>query len=479
MNYLFNFLFCMKYNVFFYLFCLFFINIFFQSQIYNNNTFLKLKKVKFKKKLSAEEKTDSIITLYNKDPIFKNAKWGFCVYNPKTKKIIISKDRCRSYIPASTMKLITTETALSLLGENFRWKTQINYSGFIDEYKNLNGNLYLITNNDPTLGYKKINIFPTSNFFNIITHKIREKGIKKINGNIIIEFVLFKSDLLFLKKILKNHYGNYYSILNNINNNFNFQNFINQKNNNVFFCNKNKKTEKNKFENAYLVNDIPSSIFLFIKKLKRYLDKNQKLKFNGQIYLQKKNIINNFFLNTKKIYTYQSPALKDIVYFINQTSNNYFAEQLLNSLGYLMGKKPIRKTGINLVIKYLHTQNLDLHGFSYTDGSGLSRSNYITPIAQVKYLSNIMNKPFFHIFFKSLPKAGETGTLKNMFVNSIAIGKLRAKTGTLSNVKALTGYLDTRSGNRLCFSLLVNNFSGNTEIIKKRIEKLIESVIDY
>lgn len=471
----------MNYKFYYLFFILFIINFVHSHNLFVKNKHFQSKIFKVKKKLSAKEKTDSIISLYNRDPVFKNAKWGFCVYNPKTKKIIISKDENRSYIPASTMKLITTSTALSLLGENFRWKTQINYSGFIDSYKNLHGNLYLVTNNDPTLGYNKLNIFSKSDFFNIIIHKIREKGIKKINGNIIIEFVLFKSDLLFLKKALKIHYKNYYSALKN--NRLNFQNCINKNSNYIFFCYKNKKLKNNlknnKFLNSYLDKNLPASIIFFVKELKSYLEKTQKLQISGKVYLKNYYQINSSSFERKKIYTYQSPALKDIVYFINQTSNNYFAEQLLNSLGFLIGEKSIRKTGINLVIKYLHTQNFDLNGLSYMDGSGLSRSNYITPIAQVKYLSNIMKKPFFNIFFKSLPKAGETGTLKKMFVNSIATGKLRAKTGTLSNVRALTGYLDTRSGDRLCFSLLVNNFSGNTEIIKKRIETLIESIIYY
>lgn len=465
-------------------FVFFFIINFCRSQVFLfQNRILSSKIYKNKKKLSAKEKTDSIISLYNRDPIFKNVKWGFCVYNPKTKKIIVSKDEYRSYIPASTIKLITTSTALSLLGENFRWKTQVNYSGFIDSCKNLHGNLYLVTNNDPTFGYNKLNIFSKLEFFNILIHKIREKGIRKINGNIIIEFVLFKSDVLLLKKVLKIYYKNYYSLLNK-KNKFTVDSLINKNFNYIIFL-KNKLTfQKNnlkntKYPNIYLDSNLSSLIMLFVKEFKTYLDKTQKLKISGKVYLKKYFQIKNSFVNRKKIYTYVSPALKDIVYFINQTSNNYFADKLLNSLGYLIGENPIRKTGINLVKKYLYTQNFDLNSLSYIDGSGLSRFNCITPIAQVKYLSNIMKQPFFNIFFKSLPKAGETGTLKKMFVNSIAIGKLRAKTGTLFNVKGLTGYLDTKSGERLCFSLLVNNFSGNTEIIKKRIETLIESIIDY
>lgn len=438
--------------------------------------------------LSAKERTDSIIHSYASDPVLKNAKWGFCVYNPKTNKVIISKDENQSYIPASTTKLITTETALSLLGENFKWKTQIDYSGTIDSFGNLNGNLYLVSNNDPTLGYKNLGAFSKREFFNTLIEKIKNQGIKKINGNLITEIVVFKSDFSIPMNVLKIDHGNYFSIPNNNYGCSDILFYVKEKEiseynvlsskkqieeNNRHKINKNLKTN-----NTYSSISLSSDPIFLAKEFKNYIIKFQKLQVNGTVTSQKYSQSTTAAQRTI-VYTYESPALKNLVHFVNQTSNNHFAEQLLNSVGYFIGKNSTRKTGISLVINHLNKQKFDTDGLSYADGSGLSRSNYITPIAQVKYLANIMKKPFFKVFFESLPKAGETGTLKKMFVNSIAIGKLRAKTGTLSNVKALTGYLDTKSGERLCFSLLVNNFSGTMSLVKKRMETLLESVIEY
>ena len=97
--------------------------------------------------LSAKELVDINVNTMMADPK-KNATWGFVVYDPKTKKVISSYNENTPLVPASTTKLFTTETALNMLGENYRWMTQLEYSGTIDENGVLNGNLYVIGSGD-------------------------------------------------------------------------------------------------------------------------------------------------------------------------------------------------------------------------------------------------------------------------------------------------------------------------------------------
>ncbi|HAV02836.1 MAG TPA: D-alanyl-D-alanine carboxypeptidase/D-alanyl-D-alanine-endopeptidase, partial [Chryseobacterium sp.] len=85
------------------------------------------------KLLSAKELVDIKLNAMMNDPVLRNANWGFVVYDPKTKKVISSYNEHASLIPASTTKLLTTDTAMSMLGEDFRWITQLEYSGEIDE----------------------------------------------------------------------------------------------------------------------------------------------------------------------------------------------------------------------------------------------------------------------------------------------------------------------------------------------------------
>ncbi len=440
-----------------------------------------------RKPLTPLEKTDSIITAYKNDPVLRNAQWGFCVYNPKTKKIVVAKDEQQAYIPASTTKLITTEAALSLIGENFKWKTELDYSGEIDSLGTLNGNLYLVGNNDPTLGYTRLGALSKQDFFNELYDKLVEKGIQKVNGNIISEAAIFKTDFHTLPTdLVKFDLGNYYSVPNSIVieedalAQYNPTNQEEGDENSSLFTQTSyditKEMNKKKvIENTSVV--LPPAPTFLAKEFKNYLLKNKKYKITGTVANQNYSTIQTAVLR-KKIHVVESPALKEVVHFVNQTSSNHFAEKLLTSVGYFIGKKPTKETGIDHVLTHLNKNKFDTAGLTYADGSGLSRANHVTPIAQVKYLAEIMKKPYFNIFYDSLPKAGETGTLKKMFINSSAIGKLRAKTGTLSNVKALTGYVDTKSGERLCFSLLVNNFS-NMQLAKQRMQALMESIVEY
>ena len=117
------------------------------AQIYSDGDFL----VKSSAASARDVLNNSISTMFT-DPVMRNAQWGFVVYDPKTKKVINSYNENASLIPASTTKLLTTEAAMSLFGKDYQWVTQLEYSGDIDENGILNGNLYIIGSNDPSLG---------------------------------------------------------------------------------------------------------------------------------------------------------------------------------------------------------------------------------------------------------------------------------------------------------------------------------------
>ena len=146
------------------------------------------------KLMSAKELVDININAMMNDPVLRNANWGFVIYDPKTKKVVSSYNENASLIPASTTKLLTTETAMSLLGEKFKWITQLEHSGTIDDEGNLNGNLYIVGSGDPSMGTNKAG---AASYRDIITDFIMamgEKGIKKVNGDIIIQTAVFKAN---------------------------------------------------------------------------------------------------------------------------------------------------------------------------------------------------------------------------------------------------------------------------------------------
>ena len=162
--------------------------------------------------LSPKERIDVNLEGMMSDPVLKNASWGFVIYDPKTKKVVSSYNENAPLIPASTTKLLTTDTAMDLLGENFRWVTQLEYSGAIDENGILNGNLYIVGSGDPSLGTGKAGASTYSTVISDFINAMKEKGIKKVAGNIMIQTALFKENKMshIPDNIVWMEHGNYY-----------------------------------------------------------------------------------------------------------------------------------------------------------------------------------------------------------------------------------------------------------------------------
>ena len=154
------------------------------------------------------------------------------------------------------------------------------------------------------------------------------------------------------------------------------------------------------------------------------------------------------------------------------------SEALLKSTGFYKEGNYSLDTGKATVNKHLTKRTFDFQGFNYADGSGLSRSNVITPMSQVKFLSELMNEKHFDSYFKSLPIGLQTLTLLSMFLNTEAYGQVFAKTGTLNRVKTLAGYIKTKKGKLLTFSLLINNYNGSVAQVKKKMESILIPILD-
>ena len=123
---------------------------------------------------------------------------------------------------------------------------------------------------------------------------------------------------------------------------------------------------------------------------------------------------------------------------------------------------------------------MDTQGLSLHDGSGLSQYNAITPRQMVfllKYMK--LESGYFDDFYNSMAIAGETGTIRNMFKGTVAEGQLRAKSGTVNRVKAYAGYVKTKSGREIAFSMVVNNFSCKSREAKAKLEQLMIALAEF
>jgi D-alanyl-D-alanine carboxypeptidase/D-alanyl-D-alanine-endopeptidase (penicillin-binding protein 4) len=151
--------------------------------------------------------------------------------------------------------------------------------------------------------------------------------------------------------------------------------------------------------------------------------------------------------------TTSSPPLSALLSHMNTVSDNYYAETLIKAIGAAYGNGGTTTGGASVVRDV--SQQL---GFSsrVVDGSGLSYGNAVAPAAVGRLLIGAIDKTWFGAFYRSLPLAGVSGTLKKRMRGTAASGRCRAKTGTLIAVSALAGYCRSRRGHRIAFAILMN-----------------------
>ena len=155
----------------------------------------------------------------------------------------------------------------------------------------------------------------------------------------------------------------------------------------------------------------------------------------------------------------RSTSIREWITVTNLRSNNNYANILLRYMG-----------GAQSVQQALNSMGIDSKGYRLRDGSGLSRNNLITPRTLVSTLRAMSDAKGNDVFLASLPVAGVSGTLKNRMRDSNARGTVRAKTGTLKGVRALSGYIDHPEYGKLAFSIITN------QPISKPAKPIVEAI---
>jgi len=150
-------------------------------------------------------------------------------------------------------------------------------------------------------------------------------------------------------------------------------------------------------------------------------------------------------------------------------SQNLYTELIVRTLGELPAApaanqpRTSEERGIEVVRTFLKEAGVDPSSLSLTDGSGLSRNDMITAEATLQMLIYMNGHRYATAFRDALPIAGVDGTLRNRMKGTAAENNVRAKTGTLSAASSLSGYVTSASGERLVFSIMVNNYPGSTD----------------
>jgi D-alanyl-D-alanine carboxypeptidase/D-alanyl-D-alanine-endopeptidase (penicillin-binding protein 4) len=153
----------------------------------------------------------------------------------------------------------------------------------------------------------------------------------------------------------------------------------------------------------------------------------------------------------------ESEPLAEILRVVNKKSQNLHTEMLLRLLGARVKAGGSLEAGHEAVEDFLRRLNVPAETWDLRDGSGLSRSDILTPHGLAVLLAAMDKHPHAAAFRDSLPVAGVDGTLEGRMRGTAAAGRVRAKTGSLRHVNALAGYATHRSGERLAFAIVLNH----------------------
>jgi D-alanyl-D-alanine carboxypeptidase/D-alanyl-D-alanine-endopeptidase (penicillin-binding protein 4) len=447
------------------------------------------KKSKLEKEISKIISTD----------LFKSSQITIDVYNLTTQKSILRKNEELLLHPASTIKILTTAASLLFL-DNFSYKTSLYYKGNLRD-SILTGDLFLVGGLDPEFSLRDLDS---------LISEIKKCGIKEIRGNIIADVSAL--DSLF--------WGNgwmwdddpepsspYMSAL-NINYNCVSVNYtpgfvgnpalislIPQSN--YFNVINNSRTTENKttplrISRDWIIrsNNITVTGEISVNEKSNYTLLNVFNPANFFLTLFKENLIRNgiSFEGKLKISSLETDA-KEIFSFyreidsvlinVNKNSNNLGSEMLLRAMALkYFGKPASAKNGIKLIDSLITIVGMDPKQYKIADGSGLSFYNLISAELLTEVLKFIYqnNKRFFTKLFSSLPVSGVDGTLKDRMKNSPAFQKVNAKTGTISGVSNLSGYLTNKSNHLIAFTIMIQNFTCPQKNVREIQDKICEII---
>ena len=179
--------------------------------------------------------------------------------------------------------------------------------------------------------------------------------------------------------------------------------------------------------------------------------------------------------NARVLYTHTSASLASMVTDINKFSNNVMARQVLLTIDAELSKKPAQaKRAARSIQEWAKSRGFDINDLVIENGSGLSRVERISAQSMAKLLEYGLTAPFSNEFVSSLPLAATDGTLTKRFVNRQAEGTAYLKTGTLTGVKALAGYLLLPNDRKMIFVGMINH--GNAEAGQKALDAAVDWV---
>ncbi|MBO0992554.1 D-alanyl-D-alanine carboxypeptidase/D-alanyl-D-alanine endopeptidase [Bacillus sp. SD088] len=436
---------------------------------------------------SLAEKINSIL----QKPLLNGVVTGVSVRKAEDGELIYSHHGDTQLRPASNLKLLTAAVAMEVLGPEYRFSTELLTDGKIKKGV-LQGNLYMKGKGDPTLLQKDLDT---------LALLLKKKGIKKIQGDMIgddswYDNARYSQDLIWSDE--QQFYGGQISALTiSPDEDYDAGSILldiqpgkksgspviikmKSKTNYVKIVNKAKTAENAKPDKLSVEREHGSNRIIIQGEVSLETDHTrvkialwEPTDFAVDLMggaLKKNGITWNGEAKTgvtpesaTVLVTIKSMPLKELLIPFMKLSNNIHAETLVKEMGKVIHDDGSWPSGLDVMKVTLADFGLNQKHILIRDGSGISDKNLIPPNELTKLLFEVQKKSWYPAFEQAQPVAGEPdrmigGTLRSRMTAEDLKGKVKAKTGTLTGVSTLSGYVTNANGEKLIFSIMMNNY---------------------
>ncbi|HEX6981993.1 MAG TPA: D-alanyl-D-alanine carboxypeptidase/D-alanyl-D-alanine-endopeptidase [Balneolaceae bacterium] len=439
-----------------------------------------------------------------------NAFWSVIVRDT-TGKILEGFNIGKLVRPASNLKLLTSATVLNELGADYTYRTVMYGLGY-QNGSSWEGNIIIRGSGDPSISGKYYN---EDRFyvFNKFYKALKAMGIEEINGNLVGNDAFFDqqpypkgwawNDLSF-------YYGVETSALSFNNNTVDltvyadgdigdtpeiewfpfdtdYVKFVNEQvispaesEYDEFYrrlMGTNRIILRSKLPQNYVEHEALSVLNasrFFIDTFKKYLE-DGNISVNGRLIVESQQQDWNSD-QYKILAVHESVPLRKLLQQLNKESDNFYAEMLLKtSAAEHFDISGSTELGIMLMKDFSASIGLDTTKMELSDGSGMAASTLITVKNLSKLLVEMRDHHQFEVYKNSLSISGVDGSLEYRFPASM-VGKIYGKTGYVSGVRSLSGYMESSSGKPLIFCVVANNYTKETSYIDYVQEKIIQKI---
>lgn len=446
---------------------------------------------------------DAIETILGKDNV------TLTIRNRETGEIVYTYRGEKTMRPASNMKIISGAAALSVLGLQHRFKTELFIDGTVENGV-LNGNVFIKGSGDPTL-----NVADFEQFGQLL----KQRGIKKVNGHLIGDDTLFVGNTLppGVDDEGETHYygARISAITMSPNADFDASTIVVTATaesvgtkpsytviphlSGLQISNEAQTVPKddedtleirrvNNTNQVIISGNLPeyssSKVWVSLQdptkntlQLMKHTFEQCGIEFSKDSEVQTAPVV----ATAQLLYIKESLTVAEIFPVFMKLSNNSIADIFTKTMGKKVYGIGDYVSGLQVLKDYMQEKNVSIENWNFVDGSGLSHDIRVTSNGLTQLLFELQKEPYFELFFKSLPVAGHPerligGTLKERFSGKIFENSIIAKTGYIHEVNTLSGYMKGASGTHFIFSILLENREEGIPYLDAALLKIIQNL---